>query len=132
LGLSKIEAGRIELSSERTCLEDVLQVAITNMEPLAAAKNLRLELDCDPSISLVVDQFRLTQVVLNLASNAIKFTSEGHVKLSASTSADAVVITIADTGIGIPEDQLNRIFEAFVQVDGGIGRYEGGTGLGLS
>ena len=132
LDLSKVEAGRIELRPELTSLEDVLQVAITNMEPLATAKNLRLELECDPGISLVIDPFRLTQIVLNLTSNAIKFTHEGHVKLSAQTSADSVRIAVSDTGIGIPEDQLDRIFEAFVQVDGGSHRNEGGTGLGLA
>lgn len=132
LDLAKVEAGRIELTSEPTSLEDVLQVAITTMEPLATAKNLRLHLECDPDISLVVDQFRLTQIVLNLVSNAIKFTNEGEVKLSACTSASSVVITVADTGIGIPDAQLHRIFEAFVQVDGSTGRYEGGTGLGLA
>jgi PAS domain S-box-containing protein len=132
LDLVKLETGRIELQPELTSLEDVLRVAITTLEPLAAAKGLRLALDCQPDVSLVVDQFRLTQVILNLASNAIKFTHHGHVKLSAKTAAGSVVVTIADTGIGIPREQLDRIFAAFVQVDGGIGRSEGGTGLGLA
>jgi len=132
LDLSKIEAGRIELIPEMTSLEDVLRAAIANMEPLTAAKGIRLELDCDPNLSLVIDPVRLTQIVLNLTSNAIKFTHEGLVKLSAHASGDSVLIAVADTGIGIPEDQQARIFEAFVQVDGSRSRAEGGTGLGLA
>ena len=132
LDLSKVEAGRIELRSELTTLDDVLQVAVTSLEPLATAKNLQLELERNPDIRLVVDQLRLTQVLINLIGNAIKFTYEGHVRVKARESGDSVVITIADTGIGIQGDQLERIFGAFIQVDSGIGRQEGGTGLGLA
>lgn len=132
LDLSKVEAGRIELRSELTTLDDVLQVAVTSLEPLATAKNLQLELERNPDIRLVVDQLRLTQVLINLIGNAIKFTYEGHVRVKAHESGDSVVITIADTGIGIQGDQIERIFGAFIQVDSGIGRQEGGTGLGLA
>ena len=132
LDLSKVEAGRLELRPELTRLEDVLRMSITNMEPLAAAKNLRLELECAPEISLTVDPVRLTQILLNLVSNAIKFTHHGHVEVTARISLDSVLIAVADTGIGIHEDQLDRIFEAFVQVESGRSRNESGTGLGLA
>jgi len=132
LDLSKVETGGIELGPELINLEEMLKVTITNLEPLATAKNLRLELACDQGILIEADPFRLTQILLNLVSNAIKFTYQGQVKLSAQTSADTVLITVSDTGIGIPDDQLESIFEAFVQVDGGNHRHEGGTGLGLA
>lgn len=132
LDLCKVEAGHLELQPELTRLEDVLRMSITNMEPLSAAKNLRLELECAPEISLTVDPVRLTQILLNLVSNAIKFTNHGHVEVTARISLDSVLIAVADTGIGIHEDQLDRIFDAFVQVDSGRSRNESGTGLGLA
>ena len=140
LDYSKIEAGRIELESEpldlRRCVEDVLDMFATK----ATQKNLELLAWIDPSVPPVVigDVTRLRQVVVNLVGNALKFTAKGEVVLSIKASpsgtegAHEICIGVRDTGIGIPVDRRDRLFQPFSQVDSSTTRKYGGSGLGLA
>ncbi len=140
LDFSKIEAGRLELESIPFNLPDTLQAAADIVQPQADAKGLVLTLDVDdlPSPWVLGDPTRLRQVVLNLLTNAIKFTSTGHVRLTArrleSTGSEHLTLRCAveDTGIGIPPDRIDRLFQSFSQVDASTSRRFGGTGLGLA
>ncbi|MFZ0973120.1 MAG: ATP-binding protein [Solirubrobacteraceae bacterium] len=134
LDLSKVEAGRMELDLAAVALSDVCQDAERAFRPYAEQKGLSFGVEIDPALpsSIVSDAQRLGQILRNLLSNAFKFTDEGGVTLSLRDAAGAICFTVADTGVGIPEDKLNLIFEAFQQADGTTSRRYGGTGLGLS
>jgi GAF domain-containing protein len=134
LDLSKIEAGRMELTSAPFHLPSALENAVTLVKERAARHGITLELDLDPRLrELVGDERKVKQVLLNLLSNAVKFTPEGgRVSLKAGLSDGAVKIAVTDTGIGIaPEDQA-AIFEEFRQVGSDDARKLEGTGLGLT
>ncbi|MCX7285555.1 MAG: CHASE3 domain-containing protein [Novosphingobium sp.] len=135
LDLSKIEAGHIEIQPTSVPLARVLNDLEKVFQPIANQRGLALTLelaeDCPPVIH--TDRMRVEQIVKNLMSNALKFTERGSVGLTVSAVAnDRVVFTVADTGIGISQDQQDSIFNAFQQADGSISRRYGGTGLGLS
>jgi signal transduction histidine kinase/CheY-like chemotaxis protein/CHASE3 domain sensor protein len=135
LDLSKIEAGHIELRSETVSIERLLKDLVPMFQPVAEQKGLSFQThvsaDCPKAIE--TDRQRLEQIIRNLLSNAFKFTEQGSVRLDVSLDAHGcVVFAVADTGIGIPAEQQQRIFEAFQQADGTISRRYGGTGLGLS
>ncbi|WP_375428079.1 ATP-binding protein [uncultured Sphingomonas sp.] len=138
LDVAKMESGELTVASEPTDLLAILDDAARLWSGQAQAKGLELVLDMDGAPRrIVTDGGRLRQIVFNLMSNALKFTSIGRVTLFAGvgTAADGVeglVIRVVDTGIGIPLDQQAVIFEAFKQVDGGTTRQFGGTGLGLA
>ncbi|WP_212003153.1 ATP-binding protein [Chitinophaga sp. HK235] len=139
LDLSKIEAGKVTLEYIELDLRDIIQGIAGNYQPLATAKGLQLNTKVDDNIPAHVlgDSVRLGQILNNLLNNAIKFTNEGCVCLTLQlekTSADAASIcfTVTDTGIGIPPEIQERIFETFVQGDSATTREYGGTGLGLS
>lgn len=138
LDFSKIESGKIELEQKdfdlRSCIEDVLDVFASKASE--GGLDLIYEIDYNVPTQIVGDVLRLRQVILNLVSNAIKFTSKGEVFVGVhllNTTADEVELAfdIRDTGIGIPEDKVNRLFKAFSQVDSSTTRKYGGTGLGL-
>jgi signal transduction histidine kinase/DNA-binding response OmpR family regulator len=140
LDLSKIEAGRIELESVSFDLIEVLEGVQDGLAPKAAEKGLEWNAFARPSVPtrLVGDPLRLRQVLLNLASNAIKFTERGQVTLEVSASepgADGAArlrFEVRDTGIGISEEARTRLFQKFVQADSSTTRRYGGTGLGLA
>lgn len=139
LDLSKIEAGYVELESINFDLPDLIENTAELMAVRAHAKGLELITHIDPMVpDLVVgDPTRVRQIVINLLSNAIKFTECGHVLIHIKRdnpleTPDMIHLTIADTGIGIPEDKCQVIFEDFTQVDSSTTRKYGGTGLGLS
>jgi signal transduction histidine kinase len=133
LDLSKIEAGELSLAVDDYSLRNVVDTVVAQAGSLAHAKGLTLAGDvADELPKGSGDERRLSQVVLNIVSNAIKFTEQGSVTISASAANGTFEIAIKDTGSGIaPEDQA-RIFEAFQQVDNSNTRKKGGTGLGLS
>ncbi len=133
LDLSKIEAGELSLALEDYSVRNVVDTVVAQAGSLAQAKGLALETEiADELPKGFGDERRLTQVVLNIVSNAIKFTEQGSVTIGASAANGMFEIAIKDTGPGIaPEDQA-RIFEAFQQVDNSNTRKKGGTGLGLS
>jgi signal transduction histidine kinase/DNA-binding response OmpR family regulator len=133
LDLSKIEAGKMELSLERTDLQGVVNAVVESIQPLAQAKGLRIETRFAPDLPAVeADQVRLKQILVNLLSNAVKFTEHGHVEVMAQPSGRMVRLSVKDTGIGITPEAQKVIFEEFVQGDGSTTRRHGGTGLGLS
>jgi PAS domain S-box-containing protein len=134
LGFAKVEAGQMSFEIAETSVHDVLARMGELVAPQAAAKKVRYEYDgCEPSLSVLADRERLEQIILNLVSNAVKFTSDGgRVTLAADGHPDTVVISVADTGIGIPADKLATVFEPFVQLRHRTDRRASGVGLGLA
>lgn len=135
LDLSKIEADRLEVKPEPMRLEKSLQDVVNQLKPMANTKGLGLMLEVDESLPpALADGQRTRQVVLNLVSNALKFTEKGRVTLRCNVLEryDMLRISVHDTGIGISPAALDYIFEAFRQADGSTTRRFGGTGLGLT
>ncbi|MFN7938174.1 MAG: response regulator [Bryobacteraceae bacterium] len=141
LDYSKIESGKLELEQAPFSLRESLQWGVDLFRSKAAEKHLPLTLDVSSEVPdrLTGDATRIRQVLANLVSNAIKFTEEGGVTISASLAPEAppaglhrVRVSVRDTGIGIPQEKANRLFHAFSQVDPSTNRRFGGTGLGLA
>jgi len=133
LDLSKIEAGRLELVVDAYAVVDVVESVRASLRSLAAEKGLELVTRVPPDLPMAYgDGRRITQCLLNLAGNAIKFTRQGRVELSVSREGPELVYRVSDTGIGIPKEELENVFGEFRQVDATISREFGGTGLGLS
>lgn len=135
LDLSKIEAGRLELIRKSFSVRGWLEEIANQVHGLAEEKNLDFQTHVDPQLPPVIvgDPERLKQIALNLISNAIKFTDEGHVKVSLlCRDRDAWELIVSDTGVGIPPHAQEYIFEEFRQVDGTTQRKHGGSGLGLA
>ena len=133
LDLSKIEAGRMGVNFMPFDLAPLVETCLATVEPMVKGGKVRLIKDLPQDLPEVQsDQDKLKQIIINLLSNALKFTEEGEVKLSAALKDASLRITVSDTGIGIRSDALEYIFEEFRQVDGSSTRKYGGTGLGLS
>ena len=133
LDFSKLKNKDLVLATKPVDLHSIAQVILKLSEPLIDGKNLRLINDIDPSIPLIdADENRLQQILHNLIGNAIKFTREGEIMLSAQPDNSFLVISVSDTGIGIKEEKFESIFNSFEQGDGSTIREYGGTGLGLS
>lgn len=133
LDFSRIARGKMRLSVGHVDLEAVVREAIETVRPAAEAKGVDLVVELDVRRKLSADPQRLQQVVWNLLTNAIKFTpSGGHVRLRATSSEDAVVVTVSDTGQGIDPDFVPYVFDPFRQASGGTTRRHGGLGLGLA
>lgn len=133
LDLSKIEAGQLSLSLGKYSMVELIQAAATSVDSLAAEKNLELLISTPPSPPAGVgDEQRITQVLLNLIGNAIKFTEEGSININLAVSDLEFVVSISDTGIGLSAGDQKIIFKDFHQVDGSSTRTRGGTGLGLA
>ncbi|MGQ0714988.1 MAG: PAS domain-containing sensor histidine kinase [Gemmatimonadaceae bacterium] len=133
LDLARIEAGKMPIHLERIALHEVLQDAAGQMEPMIRRKGLEFNvtLPSEP-VYMDTDRTKVKQIVLNLISNAVKFTQDGSVSLTTRVNAHEVRIAVSDTGIGIRPQDLEVIFEEFRQVDQSRTREYGGTGLGLS
>jgi PAS domain S-box-containing protein len=138
LDLSKMEAGRIELSPEPFEVAVLVREVSETVRPLAERKKVALEVDAAPDPGWVLaDRVRLRQVLLNLVANAVKFTERGRVRVEARCKGAAgetgeAVFRVSDTGIGITPEQIERLFQPFVQADASTTRRYGGTGLGLA
>jgi signal transduction histidine kinase/CheY-like chemotaxis protein len=136
LDLSKIEAGKLELSPETVNLAPLLEDVIGTARQLAEQNKNRLVVESPENLgTLTVDPMRLRQILLNLLSNACKFTKQGEVALRVKRVADGrnwIEIAVADTGIGMTPEQLAKLFEEFTQADSSTARQYGGTGLGLA
>jgi signal transduction histidine kinase/DNA-binding response OmpR family regulator len=132
LDISKIEAGKMELHKENFNLTLVLEDVLSSIKPLSDKKSIPLKGDFDGLGDLFNDQTRLKQILLNLMSNAVKFTDEGVVTLSAQTDESRLQIAVTDSGIGMNEEQCASLFQDFVQVDSSSVRKHQGTGLGLA
>jgi GAF domain-containing protein/CheY-like chemotaxis protein len=137
LDLSKIEAGRMELHLESFPLVPTVEDVAKTVEPMAAKNANRMVLDCPPDLGTIhADQTRFRQALLNLASNANKFTENGTVTIAARPQQldgrEWITIAVTDTGIGMTEEQMGRLFQEFSQADASTSRKYGGTGLGLA
>ena len=133
LDLSKIEAGQMELRLQMVSIPDVVDQVRSTVEALAAQKEIGIEADVSGLGEIEADAGKFKQMLLNLVSNAIKFTSAGgSVSISGKRSASAAEISVADSGIGIAASDQARIFNEFQQVDAGVDRQQQGTGLGLA
>jgi signal transduction histidine kinase/ActR/RegA family two-component response regulator len=138
LDFSKVEANKLELDLDDFDLLDELEHVARLYRPASASKGVDLRIDADQAADRIVrgDRVRVRQIVSNLVSNAVKFTEQGEVVIVARTELDddmvTVVIDVIDTGIGIPADRVDRLFQAFGQADASTTRRYGGTGLGLA
>ena len=134
LDLAKIESGQMEVHLEPVNASQVLRDALQLFAEQAKRKSLELtvEMEATPSEFWLADPLRIRQVVLNLLSNALKFTDHGTVRLRLERHKDWLILAIRDTGVGIPEDRLHRLFQRFSQIDTHSTRRQGGTGLGLA
>ena len=134
LNYSRLDAGAVHYAVQEVVVDEVLAVCEALVAPQVSAKRLSLSFDgCDPALKVRADPEKLQQIVLNLLSNAVKFTEPGgRITLDSTPGIDTVAITVIDTGHGIPADQLERIFEPFVQVDARLVRTQEGIGLGLA
>jgi signal transduction histidine kinase len=133
LDLSKIEAGQLELELSDYCIQDIAQTVRSTLEPLATDKKLAFKLDLAPQLPPGRgDGRRLTQVLINLVGNAIKFTDAGDVAIKAEVNNGSFHVSVRDTGPGISSADQARLFQEFQQADNAITRKKGGTGLGLA
>ncbi len=140
LDLAKIEAGKMELDVSETQIHEIIQDIQSSFSALAQKNLIAFEIICSEKVAQVflsTDKQRLEQILKNLLANAFKFTAQGGratltIAHSTQSGADEIVFAVADSGIGIPPEKLNVIFEAFQQADGSTKRKYGGTGLGLS
>jgi len=133
LDISKIEAGQMKIASEDYDLPSTIEKAVGSARPMAEKKGLDLQCVISPEVGVVNgDRRRVEQVLLNLISNAIKFTDAGSVKVECEPEVNDIVIRVVDTGIGIKEEDMEKIFQDFRQIDSGMTRKYDGTGLGLS
>jgi GAF domain-containing protein/anti-sigma regulatory factor (Ser/Thr protein kinase) len=133
LDLSKIEAGQLNLSLADYSLKDVVQSVQSAVEALANEKRIALKVEVAPNLPAAHgDERKLTQVLLNLVGNAIKFTDTGEVRIKAFAANGSFTVAVRDTGPGIAEAEQAKIFEEFQQADSSITKKKGGTGLGLA
>lgn len=134
LDVSKIESGKMRIALEPIDPRDTLRCCADLMAPIARAKGVDLSTAIDPSVPsrVVGDPLRLRQVMLNLIGNAAKFTDSGSIAVTATVEGDFLRFDVADTGIGIPAERLDTIFDQFAQADDSTARLYGGTGLGLT
>ena len=142
LNLSRIESGKIELKFENIALKEIIELAASSLRPHADVKSIQIEVEIPESLPAIYgDQEKIEQILTNLIGNAIKFTPEGgKILISAKSPShdqkggygNMVAISVKDTGIGIPAEQLDAIFEKFHQVEGSLQRSVSGTGLGLA
>ena len=136
LNLARIEAGRVDYDLQTISLNDIVMATLPMIEPQIAAKGLRYDVDVPLGLQAAADREKLEQILLNLLSNATKFTHEGgSLRIEAGRAPnrdDFVELSVCDTGVGIPEDRLEIIFEPFMQVESSHAARVEGTGLGLS
>jgi signal transduction histidine kinase len=134
LDMAKIESGRMNLNPEVFNLNELLQEVTSITSTLASERNIALFIadDSDKDVEIYADSTRIRQVMINLVNNAIKFTANGKISLRVSrTDSTRIRVGVKDTGLGIPPDHLESIFQEFTQVDSSATRKAGGTGLGL-
>jgi signal transduction histidine kinase/DNA-binding response OmpR family regulator len=133
LDISKIEAGKMELATEQVDLREIARSVMSTAIALVKDKHVRLEQQIPDELPpIIADPTRVRQIILNLISNASKFTDQGTITLRIEVLPEAAKISVHDTGMGIPSDKLEHIFEEFTQVDASTTRSVGGTGLGLA
>jgi signal transduction histidine kinase len=133
LDMASIESGKIDLRVEKVDMRALVDECLEAAEALARGKDLVIQADVPPALPrLDADRMKVKQIMLNLVSNAIKFTIAGRVLVTVRTEPDAMHVTVADTGVGIPADDLRKLFEPFHHRESPVARESGGTGLGLA
>jgi len=133
LDLSQVEAGHMALTRERAAVDELVEAAATAVRPLYESRHLFLKLEVEPGLPQVFcDRTRIREVLLNLLSNAGRFTEEGGIRVCVRREGNDVLFSVTDTGPGIAAADLGRIFRPFEQLDGSIRRRHGGSGLGLA
>jgi signal transduction histidine kinase len=133
LDLSRIEAGQLAVEVERVDVVDVLGEVADSLEPLLDRPRVQMYVAAEPDLGPVVtDREKLKQILLNLFSNAVKYTDEGTVAMRAGVVGGRLRINVADTGLGISEDEVGKIFDEFHRSDSTVSTMRRGTGLGLS
>lgn len=131
LTLSRSDSGRLVLENDEIDFSDMCEMVAMQQEPAASQKNIELTADIEPGIKVTGDDAMLIRIILNLTDNAIKYSRQhGHIRLSLKTAGDFACCSVEDDGIGIPEEDLERIWERFYRVDSS--RSEEGSGLGLA
>lgn len=133
LDISTLEANKIDLSIEKISISDVINISIATIKDIAEQKKIQIIPEIDPVLDLIdADANRIRQVLFNILNNAIKFSKpQGIVNITARKEGDMVHVSVSDTGIGIKEADMERLFKEFEQLDKGVSRQFGGTGLGL-
>jgi len=132
LDISKIEAGKVELSPEEFRLDNVAREVVETLSPTASEKSLELLTEVPEGITLFSDRRRVKQVLMNLVSNAVKFTDRGSVKIAARVPGDDnLEVRVIDTGIGIKQEDMDKLFQPFQQIEAFLAKKSEGTGLGL-
>jgi signal transduction histidine kinase len=133
LDMAKIESGKMNLNIEKFNIQETIEEVTSITSTLANDKHLKLYIDpdSDQDAEINADKIRLRQVMINLVNNAIKFTEKGEIAIRVAREENNILISVKDTGMGIPADQLESVFQEFTQVDTTTTRKAGGTGLGL-
>jgi PAS domain S-box-containing protein len=132
LDLSKVEAGRMEVLKSTVHIEEIISEVTQNVAPIMSAKELKLVRDIPTDLPpIVTDRRKLLQILLNLASNAVKFTDHGEIRICCQTAPGTIELSVSDTGIGIKPEELPLLFQPFSQIDGSLRKRHEGTGLGL-
>ncbi len=132
LDISKIEAGKVELSLEKFSLDDMVREVVETLSPAASEKGLELIREVPEGVTLFSDKRRTKQVLINLVSNAVKFTDQGNVKIAARVPGDEnLEVRVIDTGVGIKKEDMDKLFQPFQQIDVSLTKRYGGSGLGL-
>lgn len=133
LDISKIEAGELNITKEPVNVQKAIESVCTTLKKSAEDKGLDLRVDIDPDTGFIIgDQRRVEQILINLINNAIKFTDQGYIGVKSFLKENNVYISISDTGIGITDEEMKKLFRPFQQIDTGTTRKHEGTGLGLS
>jgi signal transduction histidine kinase len=132
LDFSKAEAGKLTMNIEPVALNEIITDSIALMRGLAEERKISIKAECAPDVTAIGDAQYIKQTLLNLVSNALKFTKEGGVTVTLKHEGNQAVISVIDTGIGISEEAKQRLFQAFSQIDDGSDRRYEGTGLGLA
>jgi len=137
LDLSKIESGKMEIHLESFKIQDVIQAAVQTVEPMVQKNKNTLKVQCDKNLGyMVADQVWVRQTLINLLSNACKFTEGGEISLEVlrvnRDNSPWIIFKVADTGIGIAQEKIRSVFSEFTQAHSTITRKFGGTGLGLA
>jgi len=132
LDLAKAESGRIDVRVGPVDVSQLARACVAEVDSLRQGKSIELLVDAPPSLDATTDSQRLRQILLNLLSNALKFTEEGHVKVTVTSEGADMRIAVSDTGLGIPEHQMPELFREFRQLETGDGKRYAGTGIGLA
>ncbi len=132
LEVARMESNKFELNLGKMNLKSLINEIVKNLNVLAKQKGIEIKTEIGELPAITADRNRVKEIITNLISNAIKFTEKGSIILKAKKQGRFVLVSVTDTGIGIPKEDINKLFQKFYQVDSSIGRRYGGTGLGLS